>query len=268
MLEVIILGFVQGLTEFLPVSSSGHLTLVQVFFNWKNPETNLVFDIILHFGTLLAVIWFFRKDLLPYFTISGWKDPTRRRLALMVVAASVPTAAIGIGFKKTFEAMFASPPTVCLFLMVTAILLFIADKFAKRGETCDIQTISPLKAIIVGIFQGIAVAPGISRSGATISSGIFCGLSGVESARFSFLLMIPAVGGATLLEAKKIFVSGLPADINLEMAIVGGIVAMITGFMALRFLMAFLKEQRLRYFSYYLAIVSSCSWVALTFFRS
>ncbi len=259
MVSYIFQGILQGLTEFLPVSSSGHLTLFQYFSGMKDLEANMLTDVALHAGTLLAVIFFFRADLLPYFTPAGWKDPVRRRIALLIIAGSIPTAMIGLTFKDKFEALFAMPAAVCIALFITGLLLLVSEKLKKSADGCELGNLSYLKTIIVGVAQGIAITPGISRSGSTIATGLLLGLKGEDAARLSFLLMIPAVGGATLLETKDLLEAGLPAAIDPAGLVAGTLAATITGFLALKFLVYIIREQKLSYFAYYLFLVSIAS---------
>ncbi len=260
MFSYIFQGVLQGLTEFLPVSSSGHLTLFQYFSGQVNHEANLLTDIALHSATLLAVLFFFRADLLPYFTPAGWRDPARRRIALLIIVGSIPTALIGLGLKDTFESLFSMPKAVCIALFITGMLLLASEKLKKLAGQSELQSFPFLCAIIVGIAQGIAITPGISRSGSTIATGLLLGLKGEDAARFSFLLMIPAVGGATLLETKDMIETGLPAGTDIAGLAAGALAATITGFLALKFLVYIIREQKLSYFAYYLFLVSIVSF--------
>ncbi len=259
MVSYIFQGILQGLTEFLPVSSSGHLTLFQYFSGMKDLEANMLTDVALHAGTLLAVIFFFRADLLPYFTPAGWKDPVRRRIAFLIIAGSVPTALIGLTFKDSFEALFAMPRAVCIALFITGLLLLASEKLKKNTNSCELGSFPFAKVIAVGIAQGLAITPGISRSGSTIASGLLLGLKGEDAARLSFLLMIPAVGGATLLESKDLLETGLPSAIDPTGLVSGTLAATVTGFLALKFLVYIIREQKLSYFAYYLFLVSIAS---------
>lgn len=264
MLNIAIQGLIQGLTEFLPVSSSGHLTLFQFFSGRTNFQENLAIDVVLHFGTLLAVIFFFRQDLKPFFTISGWKVPANRKLALLIITASVPTAVLGLAFKKQFESLFANPVAVCIALFATGLILLVAEKQAMRQQTGqNLETLTPGKALIIGFAQGLAITPGISRSGSTIGSSLLCGLNAEASARFSFLLMIPAVGGATILEGRKLLSGASQIQISGFQMLTGMLVSTITGFLALKLLVFMLKKQKLSIFSYYLFIVSTISLIAI-----
>ncbi len=262
MFSYIIEGIIQGLTEFLPVSSSGHLTLFQYFSGRHDLAANMLADIAFHFGTLLAVIFFFRHDLLPYFTPAGWRDSARRKIAMLIIVGSIPTAAIGILFKDLFKSMFAMPSIVAAALFITGLLLLLAEKL-KKSAASELAGFSFFRAMIIGIAQGLAITPGISRSGSTIAAGLLLGLKGEEAARFSFLLMIPAVGGATLLEAKDAFAAGLPAAIDPVGLAIGTIAAAITGFLALKLLVFIIQKQKLSFFAYYLFFVSIISLVMI-----
>ncbi|MEW6709026.1 MAG: undecaprenyl-diphosphate phosphatase [Candidatus Riflebacteria bacterium] len=265
MLNIALQGIVQGLTEFLPVSSSGHLTLFQFFSGKSNVAENLLTDIALHFGTLLAVIYYFRNDLKPFFSINGWKQENTRKLASLIIIASIPTAIMGIGFKKQFEAMFSSPKAVCIALFLTGLILLLAEKLKIRTATVEkCEGLSFGKAIFIGFIQGCAITPGISRSGSTISAGLLGGLNGEEAARFSFLLMIPAVGGATLLELKKFFASSANLPVSGTELIIGATISAITGFLALKLLVFIVKKQKLSIFSYYLFFISILSFIAIS----
>ena len=270
MLNTILQGIVQGLSEFLPISSSGHLTLLQHFTGNNNLEANMTTDIALHFGTLIAVFYYFRKDLLPYFTVSGWKDAERRRIALLIIVASIPTALIGLGLKKQFEAMFSSPTAVCVALSITGILLLVSEKLKKNSVNKDataegkqssgsptLSSLSYGKAIVTGVAQGIACTPGISRSGSTIAAGLLLGLKGDDAAKFSFLLMVPSVGGATLLEVIKVIKNGKLAEGLVPTNLfVGAITALVVGLLSLKLLTYIINKQKLSYFAYYLFAIS------------
>lgn len=265
MISYIIQGIIQGLTEFLPVSSSGHLTLFQYFSGSHNIDVNMLADIALHFGTLIAVLFFFRADILPYFTPAGWRDPQRRKMALLIIVASVPTAAIGLLLKKQFKTLFEMPNIVAGALFVTGLILLLSEKLKAKASQLEIADFSYSRAVIIGIAQGLAITPGISRSGSTIATGLMLGLKGEDAARFSFLLMIPAVGGATLLEIKDALEIGLPASIDITGILAGTIAACLTGFLALKLLVYIIKKQKLSYFAYYLFVVSTVSLVMINF---
>jgi undecaprenyl-diphosphatase len=246
--HAILLGLVQGLTEFLPVSSSGHLVLFQHFLPGFS-QPGLLFDVILHLGTMVAVVVVFRADLARLFaapfnqSAAGAVD---RRLLLLLISGSIPTAIIGLTFKDAIEGLFANVNLVALMLMLTGTLLFLAERFRRPGRKEGALTFSD--AIVTGIAQGIAIIPGISRSGSTIAALLFKGVDGETAARFSFLLALPAVGGAALLSLKDL--EALPAG-ELPVYLAGAGVAMLAGLCSIRFLLQIIRRQRLIYFALY-----------------
>jgi undecaprenyl-diphosphatase len=208
--QSIFLGIVQGLTEFLPVSSSGHLVFFQSLFGLEEPL--IFFDVMLHLGTLLAVVIYFRKDICEIVQGLGavlkkrHKNPPQVKLFLLIVLASIPTGLMGILFKDWFESFFSKPKWVGGMLLITGSVLWLTRWAKKEGK--PLGRMRWFDAILIGIAQGIAIIPGISRSGATISVGLFCGLDRELSGKFSFLLSIPAILGATLLDEMKKVNSG------------------------------------------------------------
>ena len=247
-LESIFLGMVQGLTEFLPVSSSGHLVFFQSLMGLKEPP--IFFDVMLHLGTLLAVVIYFRKDLLKIFegigsTLRGKeKDREEVKLFLLIILATIPTGLMGILFKDWFESFFSKPRLVGGMLLITGLILWLTRLAKKEGR--PLNRMGWFDAILIGISQGVAIIPGISRSGATISTGLLCGLEGNLSGKFSFLLSIPAILGATLLEYKKMDIVS-----ELGTVLIGAAVALGVGILALTFLMKIIKIGKLYNFSYY-----------------
>jgi undecaprenyl-diphosphatase len=242
MVEAIFLGVVQGLTEFLPVSSSGHLALFQHLFGLKEPI--LYFDVALHAGTLAAVVIFFWRDLLNLVTdvlagalelIQGrpWSEVCIRnpqiRFFIFMVIASIPTGFMGFYLKDFFEGLFGSLLAVGFGFWITTILVWLTQ-FNRFGTEKSLSEMKWYHALFVGIFQGFAIAPGISRSGSTISSGLFCSIERELAARFSFLLSIPAVLGAIVLEGHKIAKSGEAMPSMLPI-IAGTVVAAVVGYL-------------------------------------
>lgn len=249
--EAILLGIVQGLTEFLPVSSSGHLVIVQSFIkDFKQP--GVLFDVTLHLGTVIAVVIYFRKRLLEIFK--------NLRLLGLVLTATAVTGVIGYTFKDTFEAMFSNVRLVGAGLIITAIVLLFAER-VKPGNKTE-KEINWLQALFIGLIQGVAIIPGISRSGSTISAGLFAKLDRKFAAEFSFLLSVPAVLGAAVLEARHLTKSDV-ANIDLSVYLIGLIVAAITGFFCTKLLVNIIQKQKLYYFSIYLLIVGSIVLLAL-----
>lgn len=259
-LEAFILGLTQGLTEFLPVSSSGHLVLVPEFFNLSRPT--LGFDIVLHVATLLAVVSYFMHDVSRIFVslfrphrMSSPEAKHWRRLFLWLVIGSVPAAIAGFGFERFFEGLLNSTTAVGIFLLVTSGLLFGSDLALSRAPTRPVQLgkMKAVDALIIGCFQALAIAPGISRSGSTMAAGVFLGFDRPTAARFSFLLSIPAILGA--------FVAGLAgsgggfAGTSVLAYLVGAATAAASGFAAIFLLLRFVKKHRLRPFAIYAAVL-------------
>ncbi len=241
------LGALQGLTEFLPVSSSGHLVLFQQFFDIAGDH--VLFDLVLHVGTLVPVLWFYRTEVLtilrdpvvgegPFLERQGVRD------ALLVVAASVPTAIIGLTFEDLFEQLFATPAALTVTFAITGTLLFLSGRF-DRSEKAQPLTV-PL-AIVLGIAQGLAITPGISRSGTTIAVALMLGMRREVAARFSFLMSVPAIGGAVLLKLKDADVSQL----DVVQLGVGGLTSLVVGYGALVLLVRLVLAGRFSAFCWY-----------------
>ena len=241
MLEAIFLGLVQGLTEWLPISSSGHLVIVQQLLEIDVP---LSFDVMLHFGTLLAVFVFFWKDILKILKSLFKLDFKSQdgKLGLYIIVGNVPIAVAGYFFHDVFEALFSNLTVVAVALIVTGILLFLTKY--SRGR----RKLNVFDCILVGIAQAFALIPGISRSGSTISTGLFRGLDKESVFKFSFLLAVPAVIGGNLLELNQ----GL--EVGLEM-VVGTLIAAIVGYLSLKFLFRTLQKGKFYWFSVYCWVV-------------
>jgi len=253
-----LLGLVQGLTEFLPVSSSGHLVLAGQIIGL--PSTGLIFELLLHLATLAAVIYYYRTDVVGL-TVAvpralsaprlGYDQDPEVRLGILVIIASVPTAVIGLFFKDHFERLAQQTEAVGVALLVTAILL-LATHWIRPKE----REINAWMAMAIGIAQGLAITPGISRSGATIALALLLGISTLNAARFSFLISIPAITGAAVLKLKDGF-----GDLNLTAALVGFIVALVSGYLALRWLVALVQARRFAAFAPYCALVGIMAMV-------
>lgn len=253
-----ILGIIQGITEFLPVSSSGHLVLFQHLLGLK--EAELLFDITVHLGTLAAVVIFFRREINTIiisvfrycktafktgsFTLS--KDDLETKFALLIIAGSVPTAIIGLMFHKIADQLFSSGFITGLMLILTGLILFFT-RFIKKLPK-ENKFFSFKDALIIGISQGLAVMPGLSRSGTSISAGLFLGLNHETAAKYSFLLSIPAIVGASILSFADMSNSNL---IPSETILAGVISSCASGYFALKFLVYIVKKGRLHYFSPY-----------------
>ncbi len=259
-----VLGFVQGVTEFLPISSSGHLVLAQNLFGMKEPQ--LLFDVILHAGTLTAVVVFVRREIAglvrallslgrptPAGLAAAWRDDAHFRLLVFLVVGSAPTALIGLMFKDVFEALFASTSAVGWALIATGVIL-AASKFAPAGAR-PLGRVGLGRALIVGAAQGLAIIPGVSRSGTTIAAGLFLGLERQSAARFSFLLSLPAVIGALGLE----LVDSAGSNVPLSASVVGFIAAAFSGYLALVWLMRLLAAGRFFVFAPYVWLVGAAT---------
>ena len=264
LIEALVLGIVQGLTEFLPVSSSGHLVLGQHLFGIKEPE--IFFDVMLHLGTLGAVcavfrreIWSLIKEAIYLLRIlfkfnknalaAAWQERPTFKLLVLILAGSVPTGLIGFIFKDFFESMFASTLTVSFALLFTGLFLFLTGRI--REGTKDITGFRILDALLIGLAQGLAIIPGISRSGATISAGLFLKLDRELIARYSFLLSIPAILAALALQVKD---AGQSTFTPLGLSL-GFLAALISGFLALLLLLKIVRRGRLHFFAYYCWLV-------------
>jgi len=267
-LNSIFQGIIQGVSEFLPVSSSGHLVLFQHFTKSASTESNLLMTVMLHLATLLAVIYYYRATLKKFVTPSGWKEPQTRRLALLIVFSSVPTALIGLFFQDYFESLFSSPLVVSVALFITGLLLMLAEKMSAKlsaQETVSLENMPFWKGLLVGVAQGLAITPGISRSGSTLSAGLLLKLDKEDAGNFAFLLMIPSVGGAALLKGLALFNESQALPVPLSHLLAGMLAAAVSGFFSLKLLMLFIKKQNLSYFSYYLFAVSTVSFILIKF---
>jgi len=252
--EAVILGAIQGVTEFLPISSSGHLVIFQTLFGHKEPL--LLFDTLVHAGTLTAVVAYFweelcgiLKDTFCYLFSKAPQNhdhlPPGVLMAMWVVAGSVPTAAIGLVFRGPLEKMFASLSVVGFALSFTGLLLllskFIPPQFTRRSQ------VGWLPAFIIGTAQGLAIIPGISRSGTTIVVGLFCGLQRELAGRFSFLLSIPAIVGALMVQ----IVSADTGRVSFQALLAGYLTSAVIGFLSLKALMQVVRRGGLYWFSPY-----------------
>ncbi len=235
-LQAILLGVIQGITEFLPISSSGHLIIFESLFGLKVEEL-LDFDIALHMGTLLAILIYFRKDIWELLT---FKNP---KLIKFILIGTIPAVVIGFLFKDAIEAALRSPFSVSILMITVGILFLLPEKlFVKKQTNLNLK-----KSIIIGLAQSLALMPGVSRSGATILSGTWLGLSREEAARFSFLLGSIAIFGAGLLAAKDL------DQVTIESSVLaaGFLASFVAGIFSIGFLMKFLKKYSLKVFGVY-----------------
>ena len=233
--QAAVLGAVQGLTEFLPVSSSAHLILTPWFFRWQDP--GLTFDVALHLGTLLAVLVFFAKDWirLAGAAVAPRRAPLRARLFWYLVAASIPGAILGLALEKKAEHALRHPLILACTLAGMGIVLWVTDRAGRK--TRSQETLSLFEAVGIGMAQALAVIPGVSRSGSTMSAALALGLTREDAARFSFLLSTPIIAGAAILKMRH-FV-GQPPHADL---VIGTLVSAVVGLLAIRFLLGYLKR--------------------------
>ncbi len=262
LLEAIILGIIQGLTEFLPISSSAHLVLVPFLLNWQLDEAFVfVFDVLVQMGTLVAVIVYFRKDL--WNIIRAWVNglvqrkpfaEADSRLGWYLILATIPAAVLGLLVKDLVEAAFNSPLATGLFLLLTAALLVAAEKIGKRNRS--MEQMNWKDALTIGAFQAISIFPGVSRSGSTITGGMTRHLDRPSAARFSFLMSIPvmlAAGGMALLDLLD--VPNLTQFLPVMVA--GFIAAAVVGYLSIRWLLSFLTRRTLYPFAIYCVALSA-----------
>lgn len=250
-LEAIILGIIQGLTEFLPVSSSGHLELAKVILGDNSvPEESMLMTVVLHGATALSTIVVFRKDILDLFKgLFQFKNNEEFKFSLNIVVSMIPAGLVGVLFNDEIEAFFGGKVLlVGSMLLVTAILLIFADKAKNTDKKVGIG-----QAIIIGISQAIAILPGISRSGATISTSVLLGVDREKAARFSFLMVVPLILGKM---AKDVLDGAFDIiDGSLLNYGVGFIAAFVTGILACTWMIKLVKKSKLRYFAYYCLVV-------------
>lgn len=258
--QAIVLGIVQGLTEFLPVSSSAHLFLVPFFLGWLTP--GLVFDTSLHLGTLVAVLLYFQKDASLLF--KGWITSLKTRkinetpdsyLAWLIIFATFPAGVIGLAFEDLIEAKLHGPlgPSIIMWmLIIVAILLFLVDRKSAGEKT--VYDVGIKIAMIIGFAQALALIPGTSRSGITMLAGLMMGLSRTESARFSFLLGIPVIGAGGLFKLKDLFEEEITMEVLLYFGL-GFLAAAISGYLCIRFLLKFLQSHSFTPFVIYRIIL-------------
>ena len=265
-LQAIILGLVQGLAEFLPISSSGHLALLQYFFGVE-AESVLMFTVLMHVGTLVSVFIIYRKDIAELivelgrtikdiFTGKGLRinsSPTRR-LGFMIIVASIPTAIIGLLFEDFFGSLYSSVVSISVSLIITGIILFVAEKLNKDNK--DIMSMKFRHAVFIGCMQGIAIAPGVSRSGSTLFGGLVAGLERAFAVKFAFLISIPSILGSVILEAPDAFAEGLDMAL-IGPVIAGVIVAVISGIAAIKVMIKIVSGKKLIGFTAYVWLVAA-----------
>ena len=262
-LQALILGVVQGLTEFLPISSSAHLIIVPFLFGWTDPFiTSLAFSVMLHIGTLAALLVYFRADwvrLVPAGLAAirdrSFRADPDRRLAWLLIAATIPAAIAGFLFSDAIEQYFRDIGSVVSMLVVGAIVLWLADRWGARNKGVEDVTF-PL-AFGLGVAQALALVPGISRSGISISAARIAGLDREAAARFSFLMATPITAGAALFELRKLVAGETGLDVSLGPLVVGMVAAFVSGMIAIGFLLRYLQTRSLNVFVVYRVILAA-----------
>lgn len=251
--QAIVLAIVQGLTEFLPISSTAHLVLFPWLLGWKDP--GLTFDVALHAGTLVAVLLYFWRYWLDMLRIiSGVGEPSNpglkenRRLFWFLVLATIPAGVAGLLFEHAAEEELRSPLIIGAALIVVGLLMWAGERLGRREQ--DLGHVAFLDSLLVGVAQAFAVIPGVSRSGATMTAGLFRGMTRETSARFSFLLSTPIIAGAALKKGLEIRHTGLPPEMRLAF-IVGAILAAVVGYLVIAILIRYLERRTFRIFVIY-----------------
>jgi undecaprenyl-diphosphatase len=266
------MGIVQGLTEFLPVSSSGHLIIVPELLGWNDPFiTSLAFSVMIHFGTLAALLVYFRSDwvrLVPAGLAAlrdrSFRGDPERRLAWLLAASAVPAAIVGFLFDDVIEERFRFVGPVAVMLAIGGAILWLAERHGRRNR--GVADLTFPTAIGIGAAQALALVPGISRSGISISAGLFAGLDREAAARFSFLMATPITLGAGLWEARKLIAGESGVDVAIGALVVGVVASMVSGFLAIAVLLRFLRRYPTYIFIVYrvaLAAVVLVFWLGL-----
>jgi len=255
----VLLGVIQGLTEFLPVSSSGHLALLPTIFRIEAPTLALAMS--LHLGTLIAVVIYFYKDVInlvqSFFSIfkkeRNSKEKKYLKLLILILVAIIPAVIFGVLFSDKVDQTFSKPRIVSVLFILNALLLFSAHLYSEKGYV-SLENAGFKNAVLVGLFQVFALLPGISRSGSTISGGIFSKLRKEDSARFSFLISVPVVLGGALFEMKDLF-KGTSQNHSVIYIFVGFFVSFLVGLISIRLLFNMLKKSKLYFFAVYCLII-------------
>ena len=242
-------GVLQGLTEFLPVSSSAHLSLFQYFSG--DIEDNLTLNVAVHVGTLCTVLVYYRRDLVGIFRGSIRKDPISINMLVLIVVANLPTAVLGLFLKKKLDWALTHPLVATCCLLITGALLFVSEKVKVKRAAARGFGIGFRQALIIGGVQGLAVLPGISRSGVTIVMGLFLGMNPGNASRFSFLISLPAILGAAFVELVS-----HEAQVNFNQLWLGMLVSFVTGLFAISWMVRFTQRIHFKVFAFYVTFIS------------
>jgi undecaprenyl-diphosphatase len=256
--DSISLGFVQGMTEFLPISSSGHLIITRELLGISQ-DGGLAFDAVLQLATALAVVVYFRNDILDLVknVFAKVKDPVKTKLTQFLIVGTIPAIIIGLLLEEYMDTVFRSPMLVALTLVIGALVMFAADRvLAKRMHEKTIGELTVSKSIGIGFFQALALVPGMSRSGMSISGGYFLGIPKDLAVRFSFLLSIPIIVGSGLVKVLDIVQKGMLATIGAQSLILGAVSAFVFGWLAIDFLLKFLRSNTFTVFVVYRMVLA------------
>ena len=257
-LESILLGVVQGLTEFLPVSSSGHLILARAFFGWDPGRFGLAFDVACHVGTLLAVVAFFRADVARLVlaapgALTG-RDGEYERLGRLIIAGTIPIVIVGASFADVIEGRLRSPLVVAITLTIGAIGLLLAERLGRKSR--EARSLGYGEALLIGVAQAAALAPGISRSGATLTMAMLLDVQRASAARFVFLMSLPAIIAAAAKEAIDLSAVGM-AGLPVTILAVGLVTSAIVGYLTVKFFVRYLAGNSLTVFAYYRFVLAA-----------
>ena len=258
--HAIVEGIVQGLTEFLPISSTAHLRIVPAFAGWEDPGA--AFTAVVQLGTMAAVLLYFRKDLwtIGRAVLAGLRDPAKRtglewRLGLYIILGTIPIGILGLAFKHRIEHQFRTLELIGAALIVAGLVLAWSERASRRaGDQRDIESLTPRDAAIIGVAQAAALVPGVSRSGATISAGLFLGLDRVAAARYSFLLSVPAVVLSGLFELKDV---GDGSGYGAGATIIATILAFVVGYASIAWLLRFITTHTFDWFVGYRLVLGA-----------
>jgi undecaprenyl-diphosphatase len=262
-IQALIMGLVQGLTEFVPISSSGHLILVPWVMGWRDPFIDsLAFSVMLHMGTLLALLVYFWNDwltLIPAGLASirdrSLRDDPDRKMAWLLVVATIPAVLVGPLLSDTIESWVREPGPVAVMLCVGAAILWLADRWGTKVREIESMTLGG--AFAIGVAQVLALVPGISRSGVSIAAGLFEGLNREAAARFSFLMATPVVAGAGLWEARKLVTGEAGVHPELRLVLIGFVAAATSGVLAIHFMLEFLRRRPVTLFVVYRVVAAA-----------
>ena len=268
--QAFILGLTQGLTEFLPISSSAHLIIIPWLFNWHflldHPEFNKTFDVALHAGTFLAVLAYFWRDIVELLRAWGGSIARRsirtpqERLVWLLLVSTIPAGFIGVAFESFVEDRLGKPYLIAIMMFVFALVMWYVDMHARLQR--DIKKVGLVDALLIGFAQALALAPGVSRSGITMVMGMARGFTREAAARYSFLLTIPVIGGAAAYKAVQVAHHGLPAGAALPF-VVGMATAAVSGFAAVWFLLAYLRRHNFAPFVLYRILAAAAILVII-----